>query len=291
MPDERVETLLKGAVDVHMHTGPDLFARSVTDLEAATQARDAGMKAIMIKSHHTLTADRAALASSLSGFKVFGGLVLNYYVGGFNLHAVETALRFGAREIWMPTTCARHYLQGSRSVVHFAPQLPDDVPGLVIQDDNGEILPEVVAILEKIAKHDAILGSGHLTAAETKALVKLAKQIGVKKILITHPEADFVGMTIEDMKEVADLGGIIELHYAMFTHSLSNPTSPAFTARAMREVGPDRCIMATDGGQAANPIPTEMLRRYITLMLEQGLTESEIRTMVAVNPSKILELD
>lgn len=288
--DERVDGLLTGAVDVHMHTAPDIFKRSVTDLEAGLQAKEAGMAAILTKSHHTMTADRAATASAQSGFPVFGSLTLNYYVGGFNPLAVEAALKFGAKEIWMPTINSRYFLEGRRSVVHFHGELPEGVPGLAIWDDQGNIHPEVNTILEMIAEKDVILGTAHLSIPEQKVLVRRAKEIGVSKIAITHPEADFIDMSIEDMKEFADLGGLLEFHYAMMTPSLAKRSEPEFVARAIREVGPERCILATDGGQAANPPPVEMMRTFIDIMLGQGLSEADIRTMVSTNPKRLLSI-
>ena len=53
---------LKGFVDIHIHTSPDILDRKLDDISAAKSARDAGMTAIVIKSHITLTADRAAIA-------------------------------------------------------------------------------------------------------------------------------------------------------------------------------------------------------------------------------------
>ena len=45
--------LMKGSIDIHIHIGPDpLRRRRVTAYEAAIQARDAGMRGIILKSHH-----------------------------------------------------------------------------------------------------------------------------------------------------------------------------------------------------------------------------------------------
>lgn len=283
--------LLCGAIDTHIHTGPDLFARSVNDIEAAMMAKEAGMAAIMIKSHHTLTADRAALASSITGFPVFGGLTLNYFVGGFNRRAVETAIRFGAKQIWMPTITAQFYLQGPRPVAMFEPQLPRDAKGLSIWDENGDVLPAVLSILELVAKHRLILGSGHLSISETKQLVRIAREIGVQNILITHPQARFLSMSIEDMKELASMGALLEHHYVITTSIEKDPVPSQEIARAIREIGAEHCIMATDGGQKQNPIPTESLRAFMGDMLNGGISEKEIRVMTHDNPKLVLGLE
>jgi hypothetical protein len=95
---------LKGAIDLHLHAGPDVRERKLTYLEAALQAKEAGMKAILIKSHSTITADIASLIQPLvTDISVLGGVALNYPLGGLNPEAVEAALRLGAKQIWMPT--------------------------------------------------------------------------------------------------------------------------------------------------------------------------------------------
>ncbi len=283
-----IDTLLQGAIDMHIHTAPDLFARSVTDIEAAAQAKAAGMSGIVIKNHHTLTADRATFASKQVGFPVYGSLVLNRYVGGFNPYAVDAALRFGAKEIWMPTITARHHLSRSAHVGRADSSLSKEERGLSVLDDRGELLPEVVTILERIADAGAILGTAHLSPHETRILVKTAKEVGVSCVLVTHPEANFVGMGIDDMKKMVALGAMLEFNYAAVTHVMPTPRTPASTAEAIREIGAEHCIMATDGGQNICPTPVEMLRCFIGLMLENGIGEDEIRMMVCTNPRKAL---
>lgn len=281
--DERVNDLLKGAIDVHIHTAPDVFGRSVNDVQAGAQAKAAGMGGVLIKNHFTLTADRARAAAEEVGFPVYGSVVLNYYVGGFNPHAVDAAIRFGAKEIWMPTLTSRKHLEMSKYAGHVDRELgPEE--GLTALDDNGELKPEVLSIIEKIARANVALGTAHLSPHEGLTLARVARDAGVSKIIVTHPEASFVGMTLEEMKEFASLGAFLEFDSAHFTHIMPKPTTAAATAQKIREIGPEHCIMATDGGQDNNPPPVEMMRQYIAAMLENGITDDEIRTMVAKNP-------
>jgi hypothetical protein len=98
------DPLLEGAVDLHVHGGPDLVPRRYTDLELAARARDAGMRAIVLKSHVESTVGRAASVAAATGLEVHGGLVLNAFAsGGVDPEAVELSLQLGARVIWMPT--------------------------------------------------------------------------------------------------------------------------------------------------------------------------------------------
>jgi hypothetical protein len=100
---------LEGVIDTHVHAGPDVRPRKSTAWELARAAREAGMRAIVLKNHHCSTVPlAAALTEALPGIRVFGGLVLNHAVGGFNVEAVDAALRMGAAEIWMPTLSAEN---------------------------------------------------------------------------------------------------------------------------------------------------------------------------------------
>jgi hypothetical protein len=44
-------SLLRGAVDLHIHNGREIFPRSTDAIEAAEQAKAAGMGATGIKNH------------------------------------------------------------------------------------------------------------------------------------------------------------------------------------------------------------------------------------------------
>jgi hypothetical protein len=284
---ETAAGLLRGAVDLHIHTAPDVYPRSVTAVEAAEQARDAGMRAIAVKSHSTDTAARAELAASLTGFAVVGGVALNYPVGGFNPHAVAETARQGGRIVWLPTTSARHFLAGAASAPAIAAEAPLDQPGLVATE-RGAVLPEVEAVLEQVAEHGLVLCSGHLAPDEALAVFARARELGVRKLVATHPHADFVGATIEQMRAFADLGALNEMTYSLSTPVMASPQPVAAIARAIRAVGPDRCFLATDGGQAVNPPPAEMLRDWLAALLEEGFGEAELRPMVSETPLALI---
>jgi len=288
--ETRSTSLLRGAMDIHMHTAPDIYPRSVTVLEAANQAKAAGMGAILVKSHCTDTSDRAELTRRLTGFPVYGGVTLNYSVGGLNVHAVREAIRQGAREVWMPSTSARCYLRHAGTIPYLAGTLPVGVEGITLLQENGQLVPEVHPILELIAEHDIAVGTSHVSPPEALVLVKTARAMGIKRIVVTHPHAEFLGYTLKEMSELAQLGSLLEFHYAFTTPVAQNPQSVADVAKIIRAIGPACCILATDGGQSSNPPPCEMLLRFIGGMLEAGFSDDEIRTMAVRNPGWILRL-
>ena len=100
---EFASDLLQGLCDLHVYAGPDLYHRAFNEMDLAKEARDVGYRAMLIKSHQSPNADRAQdVRKVVPGIEVFGGIVLNWPVGGLNPDAVAATIGFGGKEIWMP---------------------------------------------------------------------------------------------------------------------------------------------------------------------------------------------
>ena len=159
---------LKGAIDLHIHTTPDGFPRLLDDFEVARQARDAGMRAVLLKCHVTTSCDRAYLVRRvIKGIEVFGGIVLNHPVGGLNPYAVATAIYMGAKAVWMPTMWADQHVRYARQMKmdgYQAIGMSFPKKGVTVLSDSGELLPEVQQILKMIADNDLMLGMRSLSA-------------------------------------------------------------------------------------------------------------------------------
>lgn len=278
---------LSGAIDLHVHSAPDVYARSVDDLELVREAEAAGMHAVLLKSHHTLTADRATLAAKHVGIEVFGGLALNLSVGGLNPVAVETAIAFGARQVWMPTLHAAHCLEVAEAEM-FRIEARKGYEGIRVVDAQGRLQREVMAILEQIRDADIALGTGHLAPEESLTLLRAAKEMGVTKMLVTHPLMQFTHFDLDQMKAAAGLGALLEFDYLSCSPRWHAAVPPARTAEAIAAVGCDHCVMATDGGQTYNAHPPEMLRAFGEALLAEGFSEAELRRMMCINPARIL---
>lgn len=291
--------LLKGSCDLHDHTGPAMFERLVDDFEAAKQAGDAGMKAIVLKDHHDDTSRRAYLTRKVvPGIEVFGSVVLNYCLGGLNPFAVDVAIKSGAKIIFMPTVDARNHMAYYGELGQYGPmKLVEEksreyqaVNGISIFTDENELDPRIPAILKLIAEANIILATSHLSSPETRRLVSEAQKAGVKKIIITPVDFAFVKRTIEEQIEWANQGAYMEYVYSSLSPAWHSITIEEMVEN-IRKVGPERCILSSDLGQMHNPAPVEGLRILYMLLLEKGFTEEEIGLMSRENPSKLLGLD
>lgn len=289
--EKRVLDLLEGAVDMHIHSAPDVYPRILNDVDLARQAKEMGMRAIVIKNHFTPTADRAQIASAEADFPVCGGIALNHPVGGLNYWAVDVALKLGAKIVWLPTLHSQIFIQKKDHLTHLAGELAEGLQGLYLLKEDGCLREELYPIFDLIAKKDVILATGHISIEEAKIAVREAAQRGIKKIMVTHPLASFVHYSNKDMKEILDLGATFLEHvYNDTTRQVDHPIRIEDLYQGIRAIGAEHCIMSTDSGQWLNPVPAQQMGIYIKDMLGFGLSEKEIRTMVSDNPACVLGL-
>lgn len=270
------ENLLQGVIDIHIHTNPDVRVRRLSDLQLAAEARRVGARAIVVKSHLVTTMDRAAIArEAVPGIDVFGGIVLNPHVGGLNAVAVDTAIKLGAKIVWLPTSFSSNERkrQGKSDGV-------ETVAG-------GKVLPALLPILKMIAEADIALATGHLTPAETLVVVEEARRQGVGKIVVNHPEWMSVDMSIDDQKRLAQFDVFFERCYARNEGGKYDKNFRRNLA-AMEALGFESTIVATDGGQVENPVWSEALAEYISFLQQAGVPQAAIDRMTKVNPASVL---
>ena len=80
---------------------------------------------------------------------------------------------------------------------------------------DGKVVPELVDVFKLIRDYDVVLGTAHVSPEEAFVVVEAAKDAGVKKIVITHPEWWVVDMSIDDqIRLVKDYDVILERCYA-----------------------------------------------------------------------------
>lgn len=296
---DAVARLLQGSIDLHVHPSPSLFPRRLDAVEAAQQAADAGMRAIVIKSHHHSTAPELVPLKN-HGLKdvpveVFGGVVLNSYVGGLNPYIVDLTLRLGGKIVWFPTISSENHIKHHQAQPHmkFPSQVGRELPDIPVKvlDDKGELLPQARTILELIAESDAILSSGHVSVPEALALLRGAREAGVRRMLINHP--DFViDASEKDVQEFVRLGAYIEHSMCMY-HPESTFHFWDFDRlkRWIELVGPEHTLLGSDLGQKNNPLPVEGLRYTVEKLLDIGIKEREIELMIRNNAEALLGLE
>lgn len=279
--------LLRGAVDLHVHTAPDLIERYGTDLELARDVRDAGMAGAVVKSHVVPTVARTAVVNELLGEELlYGGVALNGSVGGLNPYAVSVALDLGARIVWLPTAWSANHATQARSAGRdrFVGQpVPGPEEELAVLSD-GSLVPEVERIIRLVGEADAVLGTGHVGTAGIEAVVEECAATGTD-CLVNHPFFRVVDLPIETQVRLAERGAVLE--YCAYAVESTEGHDVERIVRAVDRIGPERAVLATDFGQASNP-PVEGLARFAGAVADAGLSESEVRTLLGETPRELL---
>ncbi len=330
LPDGRsyglTRELLRGAIDIHVHAGPHLPSspRRVDPFEAAREARDAGMRAIVYMDVFEMSTGTAWLVSRvIPDFVVFGGIILNTVYGGMNPRAVRTSLYYGSGAKYVSFGAHSTYYQASREgriidglfkplselYPKFREQELSRAIRIPLDSDPG---PDLDEILTLIAEHPGVyLNTGHVSKEEAGRLVDLARAYRIKKVLVASSVTK--EMSVAEQKAVAAKGAFLEHTLAAFTHTTPIPKTHYYVekeyvsidegmqeglgagvrevAEQIRDVGAEHCIIATDLGVYTLPTPVEGLREFVACLLDLGITEEEIRKMIVANPAELLSLD
>lgn len=288
-----VEDLLKGAVDLHVHSGPSVMPRLVDHIQALEEAAAAGMRAVLFKDHYYPTAPIVELIRERYahlGVEPLGGIALNNALGGFNPYAVEHALKLGTKIVWMPTvSAANHIREGHNKKLLVAKSEMRKPTALSAVDEHGELRAEIKPILDLIAEYDAVLSCGHLHISEAWVLFEEARKRGCKRLLINHPPYT-VGAVTKDFKRLVDLGVMIEHSACMFTDTRFK----VYTREQLKEWidagGVANTFFGSDLGQTNCPSPVEGFRQIIKVCLELGYGVDEVRQMVGGNAMRLAGL-
>jgi hypothetical protein len=293
---DRARELLRGAYDTHIHVAPDVVPRIVDDVTLARRFLALGMDGFTLKSHYTSTAERAAVVrAAVPGIDCRGAIVLNRAVGGLNALAVEVAAREGVRTVWLPTVDSvnesheREAPAGAKVPVWVKLQLELREQGIEIDpvpvvDEQGAVLPEVRAVLERVAHHGLLLATGHLARDEIFAVVDAALEQGVGEIVITHPEFPAQDLSVADQTALARRGALLER--CMTTPHTGKIAWEQWMAN-IRDAGYEHSVLSTDLGQVFNPPVEDGMGIMLDRLLEAGFSDEEVHVMAVVNTRRV----
>ena len=293
-----MKALLQDFVDTHVHAGPTLTVREFNVWQLVAEAEKGGFSAIVLKDHFIPTVPVArAIQEKLgrTGLKIFGSLALSNSVGGINPKAVEIAIGFGAKMIWMPTISAtnhqrKHCIPGTKFPVLMKKETVADTP-LEVTGADGALIPAIEDILNIMVDHpDVVLATGHLSRDEVDALVRRCAQLGVKRVLVTHPHF-LVDASADDMRNWQSLGAYME-----FTAVISLPSSPIYcrpvedVANLIKSLDVEKIVLSSDLGLKNAGWPIEGMSEFLELLRQAGLGSDDLKKMIATNPANLLNL-
>ena len=315
--------LLQGAVDIHVHAGPHLTSspRRVDPFEAAQEAKSVGMQAIVFLDVFEMTNGTSWLVNKIvTDFQTFGGLILNTVYGGMNPRAVKTALNYGDCAKYISFGAHSTYFQAARegriiegrftplSEIYpkFKTEELDRCIRIPIKSDPDEHLDEILQLIA--ANPQVYMDTGHVSVEEAMRLVDLQERYGYNNVIVSSSVTKMASN--EALQEMAAKGAFIEFSFAAYTAATPIPLTHYYVekeyisidegmqegpkggiievAQQINAVGAEHCIMSTDFGRYALSTPVEGLRQFITCMLDLGISPDDIRTMVKMNPERLL---
>jgi hypothetical protein len=118
------------------------------------------------------------------------------------------------------------------------------------------------------------------------ALARSAKQMGLRKVVVTHAEFPSQSLTAQEQLELAETGALIE-HCFTTMHTGKAPWEEVLNS--IRVVGPERCFLSTDLGQTINPPVSEGFAMFAQVLLNDGFSVEEVRRMTVVNPAALVD--
>jgi hypothetical protein len=323
---ELSQELLKGAIDVHVHPGPHLLSspRRLDPIQAAIEARDAGMRAIVLKDVFEMSNGIAWLVNRhVPGFTVYGGLILNTVYGGMNPRAFKTAIHYGDGAKYLDFGAHSTYYQAAKEgrevdgkfvalselYPKFKTEELDRCIRIPVDEDPGPGLDEMLKLL--VANPHIYMDTGHVSVEEAMRLVDLKEKYGYKRVVVSSSVTKIAAM--DQLRHMAGKGALIELSFAAYTAPQMIPLTHYYVekeyasidegmtatpgggirevAEQIRELGAEHCVMSTDFGRYALSTPVEGLRQFIACMLDLGISADDIRTMVKTNPEWLLGLE
>ncbi len=292
MFDER--DILKGIIDLHVHAGPSVANRAVDAADMLKEAVVAGYRGFLVKDHYFPSCMGVKMVQEhcdAKGVEIYSSMALNNSMGLFNTLALDAAINMGAKIIYFPTVSSKNHIDHHKGNFVGAGKMSVPEVPVVYVDEKGVMDPAAVECLKIIAEKDVILGTGHGTAWEIDHLVEKAVEVGVKRILVNHPQFH-IGATYEQMTKWAKMGAYIELNVCVFTSGSKLGTlDDQVIADMLKAVPLSNIILDSDMGQKGNGSPVEGMYRFIRLLMDKfGLSEADINLIAKENPAKLLGL-
>ena len=131
-------------------------------------------------------------------------------------------------------------------------------------------------------------------------IVKAAKEAGVNKIYVQHPNHGGIVMSMAQMKEAVRNGALIEI--VLSGEGLTgggpkviNAANPVMDygpqkLADIRALGPANVVMSTDLGQPGRVNYAQAFQMALAVLAKSGFSQTEIDMMTKQNPARLLGL-
>lgn len=290
---KQIKDIIRNSIDLHVHIGPEIIPRKYT-VEELDKFEKGRLYGAVLKNHFYPTS-YLIKSTKAKNIKLFGSVVLNNFIGGLNKEAVyaSSLLLESPLMVWFPTINAEQFLK--QSEYEIPPEWVEGslkksrraslVNGIKITDKNNKINENALEVLRMIKSTNSILATGHISWQESVALIEKAQELGIKKIIVTHPIYQRIDMPVRVQKQLVLMGAKIELCYSMYS---IDKIPMEKIVRQIREVGPDNCVLSSDVGQKFSPPPSKALYDFASKLYSLGIPFNDLEVMLVKNTRTLL---
>lgn len=273
-------SILNGVYDLHIHTGPSVAKRLLDAGDMMKNAQAVGYKGYLVKDHYAPSAHGCQLVQEHLGngsCKCYSSIVLNNCVGGLNILALDVAYNMGTRMVYMPTVSSLLHIEdhkGRKFLGSGNMTTTDLEEPIYLLDGNNKIIPECIEVLKYIAeKGDLVLSTGHISWQEIDVLIPTALELGVKKIIVNHPNFTIMA-PFDAVARWAKQGAWIEMtacEFGAVVFDDDSRFSPIKLFDQYQEAGVplEQMFISSDFGQSISPEPTEGMYKFLNLIHEE----------------------
>ena len=296
----------KRVIDMHVHIGPELLRRKYSAEALAAEARREGFGVVMKNHFIPTTAQVSQLRRPDDKVAFVGSVALNFGCGGVDDHGVRSALSGWKTDVtaadpdperfvvWMPTMCCeahlrcydRRDLSEAWGIKRQYTRFYAEGTGYRFDSADSQKMAAMRRTLEIIRDYDLILATGHLDRTETITIVQLAHEIGIRRIILTHPLFQSTELDLETMRRMWDrFGAYSELCFSNL--AMDHMTYDQYLG-VIEAVGPQGVVLSSDVGQIFSPPVGDALREFFTEFQARGIREDDIVEMSVLNTNKLL---
>ena len=254
-----ITSIMRGSFDLNVKTLPNTQTLMRMDgIDTAKYAFEFEMDGFALNSSEYLTTPSAQMLNRMyPGINIEGSIPLNLPLKKDAPENTENAANIGTKIIRLKQTA---------------------------NFNSADNLLELEKLTSTIKNHDMLLICDNLSIDVSKTILDLAKDVGIDKLMTSHPIASTL---IDDLQLMVNLGASIELAFNDVM-----PPSPSITidtiCQIIKEIGIDSCIATTRFGDVELPPPAEGMRMFIACLLQKGFSEKDISKLVEINPKKLI---
>jgi uncharacterized protein DUF6282 len=291
------DEMMQDAIDVHCHIDFEFSAKErkrEPEFLWLPKAEAMGMRGVVLKSHWWPTANVVPyiLASLETKVALWSSVTLNITAGGPNPCIVESSAELGCKMVFLPTWSARNDVErrgfSHRLKSYYKCHAQLENPNYYFLDEKGKLIPRGHEILEACKAHGLTLGMGHVSWQESLAFIKAARDMKYShRLIVNHVQTHIIGMPLDAMKRAAAMGAYLEACWnALAPGRMDSPE----LVQQFREIGLRQVIASTDYFRPYSPNPAELLRMYLGMLHEGGLSKKEVRMVACTNPARAMGL-